>query len=116
MSDYKWKIWYEGGTVVVGSSRTEWEQSPSEGVLAVYEFLGHKSNGVKLGRINSGVDWYWMNGEDDHIDHCGESHIEVGQWTEPNTPMNAIVKRGKQVADAEMLIVESELLLEICNV
>lgn len=57
-----------------------------------------------------------MNGEDDHIDHCGESHIEVGQWTEPNAPMNAIVKRGKQVADAEMLIVESELLLEICNV
>jgi|APGre2960657404_1045060.scaffolds.fasta_scaffold06504_4 hypothetical protein len=114
MIDYKWKIWYEIGTLT-GNTREEWESAPYNGVLAVFEILGRKPNGLLLGKINSGVDWYWMNGIDDHIDNCGSCHEEENQWVELNAPYGASIKRGKLASNERMLEVETEIQEEISN-
>ena len=111
---YKWKIWYSN-TSITGNTREEWENAPYDDVQAVYEILGYKENGTRLGCIHSGVDWYWMNPDNDHISNNGEYHPEVGKWLESPAPINSLLKRGVQISDELLGKVDEELAREISN-
>jgi hypothetical protein len=41
-----WKIWYNNGLIITGSTVEEWIASPEDGVLGIYEFLGWDNGAI----------------------------------------------------------------------
>lgn len=64
MADVSWRIWYDNGTNVEGSTLEEWNGASCQGVLIV------KSNRVN----HMGLDYYWL--EDDTVKSCNRSDID----------------------------------------
>lgn len=95
-----WQIWYKGGATVAGTSEQDWKMAPDSGIICVGIQFGRNKNGIMLGEICSGSDWYWMyNGK---IYQSGTTSEIVDDWLEHGAPEHAILKKGKWVSDLEM--------------
>lgn len=108
----QWKIWYNDGSIISGDTLDEWSQSPSTGVLGVYEFVGW-SNGLKMCNLHSYGDWYWMN-----IDGSIGQSVSVdidGNFVTPNNPDGSILKQGGMTSNSQMQDVYSAMLQEANN-
>jgi hypothetical protein len=108
----KWKIWYNDGTIVSGESIQDWIDSPSTGILGIYEFVDW-SNGLKLSNIHCYGDWYWMN-LDGSIGQS-ESFDTNGMFIPSNNPIDSILKQGGMTGNTEMLSIYSLILEETKN-
>jgi hypothetical protein len=103
-----WRIWYADGSVVDGSTLTEWSDYPSLGVVAVYQFFDVK-NGIVFGNSFSGCDWYWMT-SDELIDSNRESLDGPNEWADFTAPEGAVIKKAAWTTDDYMNKVNSEIL------
>lgn len=107
-----WTIWYEEDKVH-GTTAEEWQQAPSEGVVAVYELFDN-SKGYNIGRISNGSDWYWMT-PDGEVGHSGTSSDIPDEWLELDAPDSALLKKGKWVTNERLAEVDAELWELISN-
>lgn len=99
-----WRIWYIDG-IVDGSTPDDWNNAPSENVLAIAVFYGLDSHGTKLQEVYNGSDWYWMyNG---NIYQNGKSTYTKNFWVDNPAPTGAVSKKGKYTTDEQMN--------EVCN-
>jgi hypothetical protein len=103
----KWKIWYTDYELE-GNSIQEWIDSPTEGVVAVYEFFGVTPEGHLLGRCSLGSDWYWMT-ESGEVQINNDSADEPDVWLPVDLPPNVHVKKGKWVSNERMKQVNDEI-------
>jgi hypothetical protein len=104
-----WKIWYNNGLIITGSTVEEWVASPEDGVLGIYEFLGW-DNGLKMGNIHVYGDWYWMS-NNGSIGQS-ESLTTDGTFVNPNNPNGSFLKRGGMTSQEEMNIAFNQILIE----
>ena len=101
-----WTIWYEDSQVS-GTTFTEWQSCPNDGVVAVYRLIEVDQFG-NIGHVCMGSDWYWMlpNGEIGESLNTGDN---PGEWTECNPPAGAHSKSGLWVSDQRMQYVVDAL-------
>lgn len=103
-----WRIWYNTGEVVNGSTLTDWENAPSEGVLGIAIRFGRNADNIMLGEFVSGSDWYWMY--DGKIYQSGTSSYTPNEWLDSGAPDGASLKKGKWTTDVHIEEVNQAML------
>jgi hypothetical protein len=88
-----WRIWYNTGQIVDGSTAEDWANAPNEGVLGIAIHFGRRDDGVMLGELFSGSDWYWMY--EGKIYQSGTSSEIPNEWLEHSAPSGSVLKKGK---------------------
>jgi hypothetical protein len=95
-----WKIWYVGLTTAEGTTPEEWAAAPDDGVLCVAVRFGFNQDGVMLGEVFSGSDWYWMH--ENCIAQNGACSATPGEWLPHGAPEDAVLKKGRWTDEAEV--------------
>ena len=100
-STHHWKIWYDDGSEVGGSTVDEWDAHPKHGVQIV----------KGLGLYHMGLDYYWY--ERGEIKSCnrmdvdrylersiGMQHVKFGRWAD-NHVWEKALKTSKEFRPAK---------------
>lgn len=94
-----WTIWYEN-SVMSGTTYSQWEMAPDEGVVAVYRLIERDQFG-NIGHVCMGSDWYWML-PDGSVGESLSTSDHPGEWLACDPPAAASVKGGIWVSDERM--------------
>ena len=103
-----WRIWYNDNSVVDGSTEADWSAAPDDGVLGIAVQFGRNNNGIMLGELLIGSDWYWMY--QGKLYQSGTTSEIVGDWLPSNSPEGSIEKKARWGSDVQVSNVGNEML------
>lgn len=103
-----WKIWYLGLETIEGETPEQWEQAPNDGVLCIGIRFGLNDDGIPLGEVMSGSDWYWMYNQ--KLYQSGTSSDIPNEWEPSGAPDGAVLKMGRWTSEEELAQADSEMM------
>lgn len=103
----KWRIWYKGNLHFDGETQADWAALPDDGVIGVAIVFGKNEDGITLGELVSGSDWYWMF--EDKIYQSNTSSDIPNEWLPHNAPDGAILKKGRWTTQEELDDIDAQM-------
>jgi len=103
-----WRIWYNTGETVDGSTAEDWDNAPDDGVVGIAVRFGRELDGTMLGELISGSDWYWMY--EGKLYQSGTTSEIEGDWLNSGAPEGAILKKARWTTNEHLAAVNQAML------
>jgi hypothetical protein len=103
-----WRIWYNTGETVDGSTAEDWDNAPDDGVVGIAVRFGIDDSGRSRGELISGSDWYWMY--QDKLYQSGTTSEIEGDWLNSGAPEGAILKKARWTTNEHLAAVNQAML------
>lgn len=102
-----WRIWYQNGQIVDGSTAEDWAASPDDGVVGIAVRFGRRADGIMLGELLIGSDWYWMY--NNKLYQSGTTSEIEGDWLDSGAPEGAVLKKARWTTDEHVAAVNQAM-------